>query len=247
MEKINNTNNVIQKSLSVISISISLFIHLVIFLTAILYFKLFQTNPILPGEYVEISTIRGNITHSQILQKDKDINPLDPALPAEKIEKQAASPKEKVTPANNNLIMTAGFDSTSLNQIYHESTLNVRLKYPAGWVYVDQQRKNKLDGITFWAAAGNYNPPPYIHVEVVNKFMFIPDQYKYKYEFKDFEGYYNDPVELANQVTQSIYLRTDDDEDFIIKLIMTGKDQFNSFQPIFFSMVNSFKFGNSLF
>jgi len=33
--------------------------------------------------------------------------------------------------------------------------------------------KKKLDGVTFWANGGLYNPPPYVHLEVVNNDMFI--------------------------------------------------------------------------
>ena len=57
-------------------------------------------------------------------------------------------------------------DTTLLEQLYSEQTLNVRVKYPAGWKFIDQNNNGKLDGVTFWAAAVNYNPPPYIHLEV---------------------------------------------------------------------------------
>ncbi|MGE5399078.1 MAG: hypothetical protein ACM3S2_01655 [Ignavibacteriales bacterium] len=144
-------------------------------------------------------------------------------------------------------IEAAGFDSSGLGQVYQESTLKVRLRYPFGWVFVDQQRKKKLDGITFWAGGGNYNPPPYIHVEVVEKYLFNPEQYRHRYDFDGFTGYYNDPQEMENQVSQTIYIRTGDDEDYSIKLIMNGKEAFNQFQPVFFAMVRSFRFGSSFF
>jgi hypothetical protein len=142
---------------------------------------------------------------------------------------------------------SGGFDSTGLGQVYQEPTLKVRLNYPSGWIYLDQQRKRKLDGITFWASLGDYYPPPYIHVEVVEKYVFNPDQYKYKYDFDLFTGYYNDPEEMENQVSQTIYIRTSDDEDYSIKLIMQGREAFKEFQPVFFAMVKSFRFGNSIF
>lgn len=142
---------------------------------------------------------------------------------------------------------SGGFDSTGLSQVYQEPTLKVRLNYPSGWIYMDQQRKRKLDGITFWASAGSYNPPPYIHLEVVEKYIFNPEQYRYKYDFQRFTGYYNDPVELENQVSQIIYIRTGDDEDYSIKLIINGREAFKEFQPVFFAMVKSFRFGSSLF
>ncbi|MGE5352984.1 MAG: hypothetical protein ACM3P0_12945 [Acidobacteriota bacterium] len=142
---------------------------------------------------------------------------------------------------------SGGFDSTGLSQMYQESTLKVRMKYPSGWIYMDQQRRKKLDGITFWASMGSYNPPPYIHVEVVEKYIFNPDQYRYKYDFGRFTGYYNDPKELEGQISQTIYIRTGDDEDYSIKLIMQGQEAFRQFQPVFFAMVRSFRFGDSLF
>lgn len=144
-------------------------------------------------------------------------------------------------------IESAGFDSLSLVQYYHEPTLNVRMKYPGGWVFVDQQRKKKLDGITFWASGSNFDPPPYIHVEVTDKYLFNPELYKYKYDFGKFKGFYNDPVELESQVSQVIYIRTDDDEDYTIKLIMNDRRAFSGFQPVFFAVVKSFDFGTSFF
>lgn len=140
-----------------------------------------------------------------------------------------------------------GFDSTGLGQVYSERTLNVRVRYPNGWVYMDQHSRKKLDGVTFWSSAPGYNPPPYIHLEVVDKYMFNPARYKRKYEFSGFTAYYNDPEEMEGQVSQTMYLRTNDDEDYIIKLIMQGREQFRSFQPVFFSIVSTFRFGNSMF
>lgn len=141
----------------------------------------------------------------------------------------------------------AGFDSTGLGQVYAEPTLNVRMKYPSGWVYMDQNNRSKLDGVTFWMSDGLYSPPPYLHLEVVDKYMFNPSRYKYKYDFPHFTGYYNDPEELEGQVSQTIYVRTDDDEDYKIKLIMQGREQFKQFQPVFFAIVRSFNYGNSFF
>jgi len=60
-------------------------------------------------------------------------------------------------------------------------------------------------------------------------------------------AYYNDPEELADQVSQIVYLRTSTDEDFSIKLIIKGSEAFKSFQPRFFAIIKSFKFGASIF
>ena len=199
-----------------LSVLLSLAIHLMLLLVLSLLFYLIDTDTTPPGSYVEITTVKGNMSNIEKSDpEDEDINKEDESLTAV-YEKDDGNVKPEL-PANKTYeVIAAGFDSTNLSQIYEESTLNVRLKYPSGWIYIDQQQKNKLDGVTFWAAAGDFDPPPYIHLEVVEKYIFIPEQYKYRYAFKNFEGYYNDPVELENQVTQIIYIRTEDDEDFTI-------------------------------
>ena len=138
-------------------------------------------------------------------------------------------------------------DTTNLDQVYKESTLNLSIKYPRGWAFIDQNRNKKLDGVTFWAAESNNNPPPYIHLEVVEKYLFNEKRYKYKLELDDCVAFYNDPEELSGQVAQVFYLRTDSDEDYQIKLIINGMKEFNSFQPKFLAILNSFHFGGSLF
>ena len=138
-------------------------------------------------------------------------------------------------------------DTTELDQVYKEPTLNVSIKYPQNWTYIDQDLSDKLDGVTFWATQGIYSPPPYIHLEVKDKELFSSARYKYKIEASNYTLYYNDPEELENQVMQTVYIRTGSDEDFSVKLIMEGRTAFNSFQPVFFGMIKSFKFGKSLF
>ena len=141
----------------------------------------------------------------------------------------------------------AGTDTSALIQTYSEKSLNVKISYPIGWTFVDQNRQKKLDGVTFWANNGIFNPPPYIFLEVKEKYLFNPSRYKYNTRLKNTVAYYNDPEELEGQVSQVFYIRTDSDEDFSLKLIMNGKDTFIAFQPIFFGMIKSFNFGNSLF
>lgn len=139
----------------------------------------------------------------------------------------------------------AGTDTTLLGQIYSESSLNVKIKYPAGWQFLDQNLNKKLEGVTFWQNNSEINPPPYVHLEVVEKDLFNPDRYKYRKEFSNFTAYYNDPVELANQVSQTVYLRTDWESDFSIKLIIKGEREFALFQPRFFGMISTLKFGSN--
>jgi hypothetical protein len=138
-------------------------------------------------------------------------------------------------------------DTPEPEQTYIESTLNVTLKYPNGWTYIDQNVKNKLDGVTFWLVQGDYRPPPYIHLEVKEKYLFNPARFKYKMELNGNTAYYNDPEELEGQVSQVVYIRTDSDEDYSLKLIMKGRDEFKSFQPVFFNIIKSFRFGESFF
>ena len=137
-------------------------------------------------------------------------------------------------------------DTTLLEQLYSEQTLNVTVKYPAGWKFIDQNNNGKLDGVTFWASASNNNPPPYIHLEVKEKYLFSENRYQYSREMRDFTAYYNEPKELSGQVSQDVYYRTESENDFNLKLIINGREQFKSFQPRFFGMIKSFKFGKTL-
>lgn len=138
-------------------------------------------------------------------------------------------------------------DTTNLDQLYSESTLNVKIKYPKGWTYLDQNKNKKLEGVTFWANDGSINPPPYIHLEVVSKDMFIEKRYKYKTEIDKYAAFYNDPEETQGYLTLVIYIRTGDEEDFRLKLMIKGKNEFESFQPKFWAIVKSFEFGKSFF
>jgi hypothetical protein len=138
-------------------------------------------------------------------------------------------------------------DTSSLASVYAESTRNVSLRYPTGWKFLDQNVKSKLDGVTFWYGGGDINPPPYIHLEVVEKYLFNEKNYKYKSDQGHHVFYYNDPVELSGQVSQIIYVRTETGEDYTIKLIIQGWDAFTAFKPVFYGIIKTFRFGWSLF
>lgn len=192
-----------------------------------------------------------------------------PKLPAEKIEpenSQDENKDDKNSDNNNSNENPPGtnseggsansgvrgfsdgpIDTTSLNQVYKEPTRNVTIKYPPGWTYIDQNVKNKLDGVTFWFSAGNINPPPYIHLEVKEKYLFNEKSFKYNSKEGSYTFYYNDPAEMAGQVSQIIYVRTDTDADYSIKLIISGWDAFKVFQPTFYGIIKTFKFGKSFF
>ena len=153
-------------------------------------------------------------------------------------------PNEEISEGNLILVNPKDLvaDTTDLDQIYSEKTLDLSIKYPKGWTYIDQTKKNKLDGVTFWSVEGIYNPPPYIHLEVVEKYLFNPARYKYKATQFNCEWYFNDPVNLEGQISQEIYIRTDNDEDFLVKLIMKGEEQFRAFQSKFFAIVKSLEY-----
>uniref|UniRef100_A0A7V2ZMU5 Uncharacterized protein n=1 Tax=Ignavibacterium album TaxID=591197 RepID=A0A7V2ZMU5_9BACT len=158
-------------------------------------------------------------------------------------------PKEEFSESNITIVNPNDLiaDTTNLDQVYSEKTLNLSIKYPRGWTFIDQTKKNKLDGVTFWSAEGIYNPPPYIHLEVIEKYLFNPARYKYKVKQFNCEWYFNDPINLEGQVSQEIYIRTEIDEDFLIKLIMKGEEQFRSFQSKFFAIVKSLDYNKGLF
>jgi len=229
-----------------ISFMISLSIHL--FIAAIVLFLMnnFPEKLTINPQFIraELDTINQNFNKNKLTSPSlKEIKSSEEKL----IDKQT---KEKKLIENNipqNLFGKFNADTTNLDQLYTEPSLNVTIRYPKGWVYLDQDIKHKLDGVTFWASEGIYNPPPYIHLDVKDKSLFSANRYKYKIEMNGYNFYYNDPEEMENQVMQTIYIRTDSDVDFSFKLIMEGKSQFNSFQPIFFGMVKSFRFGHSIF
>lgn len=162
-------------------------------------------------------------------------------------EPQDYSNPPEISSSQNFSFRDINADTTKLDQIYRESTLNVSIKYPRGWTFIDQNVKNKLDGVTFWATDGLYNPPPYIHLEVKEKYYFNEQKYKYQMEFKDCIAYYNDPEIIEDYYIQNVYLRTETGEDFNIKLMMVGEEAFNSFQPRFFGMIKTFNFGSTFF
>jgi len=217
----------------------SLGIHLLLFFLISLILDISVSDDTLRSPYVQVSTGRfikeakteEEVTSDEEIKEPEKIEEKETVEPAEKNVSYFFSPDDK------------NIDTTGLRNIYSEKTLNVRIKYPAGWTFIDQNVKKKLDGVTFWGLADIYDPPPYIHLEVKEKYLFNPSRYKYSEEMDDYTIFYNDPEETADQYTQIIYIRTNDDEDYSLKLIMKGKDAFKTFQPVFFGMLKTFKFG----
>lgn len=162
------------------------------------------------------------------------------------------SDQNSQTPEVGEAIETVSFtnllaDTTNLDQLYTETSLNVKIKYPKGWAFIDQNKNKKLEGVTFWVNDGTIIPPPYLHLEVINKDMFIEKRYKYKTDFEKYIAYYNDPEELQDYLTRVIYIRTEDNQDFQLKLMIKGKKEYESFEPKFWAILKSFDFGKNLF
>ena len=221
-----------------VNFSASLIIHLIIFIAAAFAFKITTEKSTAGSAYVQIRTIelmdqfKGGILNEA--KKEKIIHN----------ENKIVNEKGPELKIKTNILALS--DTSGLYQVYKESTLDVSIRYPVGWIYIDQDIKNKLDGVTFWADNGIYSPPPYVHLEVKEKYLFNPARYKYSIKTDDYTAYYNDPEELSGQISQEVYIRTSIDEDFSIKLIMEGKESFKAFQPVFFGMIKTFKFDNSL-
>ncbi len=221
--------------------SLSILFHLVIIATLI-YFLNLQSNK------SRINTTVFTIDTKEYVQPKFDVTESE-------IEKKEAEQKkipndqvnEKIDEIKSLSFSDIIVDTTNLDQIYSEPTLNVSIKYPKGWTFIDQNKKNKLDGVTFWLNDGRYNPPPYLHLEVVDKDLFIEKRYSYKMVLEKYIAYYNDPEEMQGYTTQIFYIRTEENEDFRLKLMMRGELEFKSFQPKFWAILKSFNFGSSLF
>ncbi len=234
-EDINNNKTWIR------NFSLSILLHLVIISTVIYFFKL-------QSETSKVNSFFFTIDSKEYVQpKSEDVK--------SEIEKNVDEQKEINEKKKNDVIeeiQSLSFsdiiaDTSNLDQVYSEPTLNVSIKYPKGWTFIDQNKKKKLDGVTFWANDGKYNPPPYIHLEVVDKDMFIEKRFSYKMDLENYKAYYNDPEEMQGYITQIFYIRTEDDEDFRLKLMMKGENEFRAFQPRFWAILKSFNFGSSLF
>ncbi len=225
---------------SVLSFTASLFFHVLIFLIAY-FFTHFQIKKAYTETgYVNVYTIGRD---NQAINIEKKVESSTDAV---------KEPQNNLVKHSNNFSISAGFidenaDTTTLQQIYNEASLNVSIKYPLGWTFIDQNVDDKLDGVTFWANNLSINPPPYVHLDVCEKELFNPQKYKHNLKLHDATVYFNDPENLANYYSQSFYFRTEINEDFNLKLTIKGEDAFKSFQPTFYGMLKSFRFGRSFF
>lgn len=211
------------------------------------FFMNLQLNKINPNAgYVQVFTTKGNVDpinfeKSISAEKEKSTEIKKPKNLPKKETDQNPSPSVSLNFLDQNA------DTTSLEQIYNESTLNVTIKYPVGWTFLDQNVDKKLDGVTFWANNSNFNPPPYVHLEVRDRSLFNEGRYKHNIPLRDAVMFFNDPENLANYFSQTFYFRTENKEDYSLKLTIKGEDAFKAYAPTFYGMLKSFRFGSSLF
>ncbi len=239
-----------------LSISVSIIFHALIILIAVFIFNIAFSKSHQTNSYVQVFMNEfESIARTKVVAEDKASNSFSNIK--EKVNEEVKPIKRKIIEQKENLskdnpitflnFSESNADTANLDQIYREATLNLSVRYPKGWTYVDQNVNDQLDGVTFWSMKGNYDPPPYIHIDVKEKYLFNKNRFKNKRLEKNYVIYYNDPVELAGQISQILYIRTDDETDFSIKLIMNDYDSFKSFQPEFFGMIKTFKFGKQYF
>lgn len=67
-----------------------------------------------------------------------------------------------------------------------------------------------------------------------------------KYETRNYTVYYMIPRSLQDNSIK-LFILEQIHEDYSLKLIMKGEEAFKNFQPVFFGMVKSFKYGSGYF
>ncbi|MBI2420095.1 MAG: hypothetical protein HYV28_19715, partial [Ignavibacteriales bacterium] len=137
-------------------------------------------------------------------------------------------------------------DTSSLKGVYSEPSLGVSIRYPNGWTYLDQSLRKKLDGITFLGTPTANGEVPYVHVKVQEKYLFNPSRYKSNSPEEKFTLYFNDPEILEGQYSLEMYVRTETDNDFMIKLIIHSEAAYKEFNPVFLAMVKTFGYKGKL-
>ena len=233
--------NINENKIWIRNFSVSIFLHLLLVVVFIFFYGLKGDNARINSMFFTIDTKEFSTTKQDLVEERQEDYPInEQVLPKE----QTSETIDELKTINFSDIVA---DTTNLDQVYKEPTLNISIKYPKGWIFIDQNKKKKLDGVTFWASDGIYNPPPYIHLEVVSNDMFIEKRFAYKMELENYQAFYNEPEEMQGYLSQIIYIRTGNDEDFRLKLMMKGKTEFYTFQPKFWAILKSLNFGSSLF
>ncbi|HMN25451.1 MAG TPA: hypothetical protein PKE38_13175 [Ignavibacteriaceae bacterium] len=128
-EDINNNKTWIR------NFSLSILLHLVVISTVIYFFNLQSERSKVNSSFFTIDT------KEYVQQKSEEVK--------SEIEKNVDEPKEINAEKKNDVIEEIQSlsisdiiaDTTNLDQVYSEPTLNVSIKYPKGWTFIDQNRK----------------------------------------------------------------------------------------------------------
>jgi len=227
------------------SLALSALTHVFIFLLLAFLLGIKINKPIVNRIYLNFSNV------SEYLRDEYETTKSEPD-DSKKLKQTDENAKElvepmKQLPLNYHLFSELDADTSDLQQVYYETTLDVTIKYPAGWTYIDQNVKNKLDGVTFWVLNSEIKPPPYVHLEVLDKYWFNPAIFNDSLKISDFLVYYSEPKEMEGQITQVLYIRTDIDEDFSLKIMVNNWENYRNFQPKLLGMLKTFDFKRSLF
>jgi len=239
-------NKLFKEKNSILSFTASSLFHLLLFIVA--YFI----------ADININKINPNSGYVQVFTKNDDLESVNyEKIFKPKNGKKLDTRKNEIVKETEPILTTThtttvnfldqNADTTSLQQIYSETSLNVSIKYPNGWTFIDQNVDKKLEGVTFWASTSTFNPPPYVHLEVCDRSLFNESRYKHSIPLRDAVMYFNDPENLADNFSQTFYFRTESNDDFRLKLTIKGEQAFNSYSPSFYGMLKSFRFGRPLF
>ncbi|HMU43133.1 MAG TPA: hypothetical protein PKA80_07520 [Ignavibacteriaceae bacterium] len=239
-EYLNNKNKKLY-----LSFALSALTHVFIFLLLAFLLGIKIKKPIINPIFLEFNNITEYPRDEFETSKSEPNN-------SQKLKQMNENTKElvepiKQVPLNYYLFSDLDADTSDLQQVYYETTLDVTIKYPAGWTFIDQNVKNKLDGVTFWLINSEIKPPPYVHLEVLDKYLFNPAKFNDSLKVSDFWIYYAEPKELEGQITQVLYIRTDIDVDFSLKIMVNNWENYRNFQPKLLGMLKTFDFKRSLF
>lgn len=187
-----------------------------------------------------------NFTQRTFSQSDELIKPLPLPVPKPlKGESGEGSRDTASVPEVKSALRTAmeSPDTSALRQIYQESTLQVSVRFPLAWSYIDQPKENRLSGVTFIGAAIEGQVPPFIHIEVTDPELFLKDRYLYSEEMEDCLLYYNDHTEMEGQYEQVVYMRTGERFDFLFRLSVRDTENFEAHRKVFYDMLGTFAYG----
>ncbi len=233
-------NSIKRKSFTLL---LSVFFHLLILIISLLIHYLLAKEEYSKTQYLSLN-LKNYI--------DKDFN--DKYPPEQKSELKENNFEKKLNDNSKSANSVLLFDSliqvidlTDLDSIYIDDSRGVSINFPSGWTFLDQRVNSKFDGVTFWPQNQSSDNIPYIHLEVVEKELFNISRYEFNSKQSDFIWYFNSPETIDDFVHFEIYIKTQKDVDYKIKLIVKGITNFEGFYPKFFAMLRSLKLKKGYF